>query len=127
MPHRIQTSQIPLIPPSLSRFSSDSHKITTSRVPTPQCRVEIHPFFIPTITTSREKDESPSTIIVQPVTTPMVIEELHSLPRSGQYLSEEPSIITSLSRMLQIDHQQIRDQCFPITRFWNDAHLGVPP
>jgi hypothetical protein len=63
---------------------------------------------------------------VQPVTTPMVIEELHSLPMFEQHLSEEPSIITNLSRVLLIDHHQIRDQSSAITRFWNDAHLGFP-
>jgi hypothetical protein len=63
---------------------------------------------------------------VLPVTTPMVIEELHSLPKSEQHLSEEPSVITSLSRVLQNDHHQIRDQFSSITRFWNDAHLGLP-
>jgi hypothetical protein len=45
---------------------------------------------------------------------------------SEQHLSEGPSIIPSSSRFLENDHHQIRDQFPAITRFWNDAHLGLP-
>jgi hypothetical protein len=40
----------------------------------------------------------------------MGVDVSRSFSMFEQYLSEEPSIINSLSRMLQIDHRQIRDQ-----------------